>query len=428
MARSEATISTSSDSVEPGVWAARLGALGPGILMASAAIGGSHLISSTQAGARFGWQLAFVVVLANLLKYPFFRFGPQYTMESGRSLVEGYAAKGRIYLWVFFALVSVSSVISTAGVGLLCAVILGFMLPASMSGSVAALATLMMASAWLLLIAGHYRALDTVTKVIILTLTVATVVATFMAASAGSTRAPDFVDPSPWTWATLPFLVAIMGWMPAPIEISALNSLWIRAKQEIRPSRIKDVLFDFNVGYVTSAVLALFFLALGALVQYGSGVEVASEGGAYVDQLLQMYGTAIGEWAVPLMSVIAFACMYGTVITVIDGYARACAESLRLLRGDSDFSKRSLNLWLTGIAALGLVIIVAMSASLAAMLTFAMISAFITAPVFAWLNFSLVRSQSSLTPTLRYLSYAGLAYLAGFAGLFVLNLAGLVGV
>jgi hypothetical protein len=56
-----------------------------------------------------------------------------------------------------------------------------------------------------------------------------------------------------------------------------------------------------------------------------------------------------------------------------------------------------------------------------------MISAFITAPVFAWLNFSLVRSQSSLTPTLRYLSYAGLVYLAGFAGLFVLNLAGVVG-
>ena len=35
----------------------------------------------------------------------------------------------------------------------------------------------------------------------------------------------------PWTWATLPFLVALMGWMPAPIEISALNSLWIQAKE-----------------------------------------------------------------------------------------------------------------------------------------------------------------------------------------------------
>lgn len=402
-----------------------MAALGPGILMASAAVGGSHLISSTQAGARFGWQLAFIIILANVLKYPFFRFGAQYTMESGRSLVEGYARKGRAYLWIFFLLAAVSSVISTAGVGLLCAVILGFMLPSSWALGVPALATAMMASAWILLIAGHYRALDAVTKVIIVTLTLATITATFMAASAGSERVAGFVDPSPWTWATLPFLVAIMGWMPAPIEISALNSLWIQAKQQLHPSRIKDVIFDFNVGYATSAVLALFFLALGALVQYGTGVEVASEGGAYVDQLLQMYGTAIGEWAVPLMAVIAFACMYGTVITVIDGYARVCTESLRLLRGDAEFSKRSLHLWITGIAGVGLVIIVAMSASLATMLTFAMISAFITAPVFAWLNFSLVRGEGSLSPGLRYLSYAGLVYLAGFAGLFLLNFAGL---
>ncbi len=427
MAGAAPTAQTSTPTVEPGVWANRLGALGPGILMASAAIGGSHLISSTQAGARFGWQLAAVIVAANLLKYPFFRFGPQYTMESGHSLVQGYAAKGRGYLWVFFALVAVSSVISTAGVGLLCAVILGFMLPDSWNLGIPVLATVMMASAWLLLIAGHYKALDRVTKLIILVLTVATVTATFMAASAGSARVADFVDPSPWTWATLPFLVAIMGWMPAPIEISALNSLWIQAKQKLHPSAAKDVMFDFNVGYATSAVLALFFLALGALVQYGSGVEVASEGGAYVDQLLQMYGSAIGAWAVPLMSVIAFACMYGTVITVIDGYARACAESLRLLRREPDFTSRSLNLWLSGIGAVGLIIVLAMSASLATMLTFAMISAFITAPVFAWLNFSLVRGEGSLSPSLRYLSYAGLVYLAGFAGLFLLNFAGIVG-
>ncbi|GAF53309.1 Mn2+ and Fe2+ transporters of the NRAMP family [Psychrobacter sp. JCM 18900] len=40
--------------------------------MATAAIGGSHLISSTQAGAIYGWQLAIMIVLANVFKYPFF--------------------------------------------------------------------------------------------------------------------------------------------------------------------------------------------------------------------------------------------------------------------------------------------------------------------------------------------------------------------
>ena len=41
---------------------------GPGILMATAAIGGSHLISSTQAGALYGWQLAIMCILANVFK------------------------------------------------------------------------------------------------------------------------------------------------------------------------------------------------------------------------------------------------------------------------------------------------------------------------------------------------------------------------
>ena len=50
---------------------ALLGAMGPGILMAAAAIGASHLVASTRAGAEFGWQLAWVILAVNILKYPF---------------------------------------------------------------------------------------------------------------------------------------------------------------------------------------------------------------------------------------------------------------------------------------------------------------------------------------------------------------------
>lgn len=66
-------------------------AFGPGILMASAAIGGSHLISSTQAGALYGWQLAIMIILANVFKYPFYHFGTEYAYSTGDSLVVGYA-------------------------------------------------------------------------------------------------------------------------------------------------------------------------------------------------------------------------------------------------------------------------------------------------------------------------------------------------
>jgi Mn2+/Fe2+ NRAMP family transporter len=47
-------------------WRTKLKALGPGILMASAAVGGSHIVSSTQAGAIYGWQLALLIILINI--------------------------------------------------------------------------------------------------------------------------------------------------------------------------------------------------------------------------------------------------------------------------------------------------------------------------------------------------------------------------
>ena len=48
--------------------------LGPGILYAGAAIGASHLVQSTRAGADYSFELIWVIVLVNLFKYPFFEF------------------------------------------------------------------------------------------------------------------------------------------------------------------------------------------------------------------------------------------------------------------------------------------------------------------------------------------------------------------
>ena len=93
-----------SNSVEKSTWSTKFAALGPGIVMASAAVGGSHIIASTQAGAIYGWELVSIVILANLFKYPFFRFGVQYTLDTGNTLLEGYRQKGQFYLWLFLAL------------------------------------------------------------------------------------------------------------------------------------------------------------------------------------------------------------------------------------------------------------------------------------------------------------------------------------
>jgi len=50
--------------------------MGPGLLYAGAAIGVSHLVQSTRAGAMYGFAVVWAVVLANVMKYPFFNLGP----------------------------------------------------------------------------------------------------------------------------------------------------------------------------------------------------------------------------------------------------------------------------------------------------------------------------------------------------------------
>src|SRR6056300_589627 len=75
--------------------------LGPGILFASMAIGTSHLVLSTKAGAAYGWIMVIPILLANLFKYPFFEFGIRFTNITKKSLLEGYLDKGKGYLWVY---------------------------------------------------------------------------------------------------------------------------------------------------------------------------------------------------------------------------------------------------------------------------------------------------------------------------------------
>ena len=398
-------------------WKSRLGALGPGILMATAAIGGSHLVASTQAGALFGWQLFWLIVVVNVLKYPFFRFGMEYTLATKNSLVEGYKNQGPGYFYSFIALNIIAAVVNTAGVLLLTASLLHYALPISIP--VTLLCWLILAVCLIILLLGHFKALDNVAKAIMGLLTIATITALVIAINNGPVAPVNYVGPSPYELAMLGFMVALMGWMPAPIEISALSSLWLKEKQAQQSVTKSQGLFDFNLGYWLTAGLALVFFSLGALVQYGQSSNIELGGVAFAKQLIDMYALTIGEWARPLVSAIAFLCMFGTTLTVLDGYARTLNESHKLLGFKQ--SKHSLNIWLILQALAGMAVILFFKSALGPMLTFAMTLAFITTPVFAWLNFSLVRSEPAIKHSLllRSLTWLGLVYLVGFAMAFV---------
>lgn len=408
------------EQTQTSTWQSKIKALGPGILMASAAVGGSHIVSSAQAGALYGWSLLLLVILTNLFKYPFFRFGAEYTLETGKNLVEGYAEKGKVYLGIFFILNVFSALVNTAAVGILCAAIVASAFPNALGLSITQWSLILIVLIWAMLLFGGYRFLDGLAKWIMSALTLATVLAVIVAIIEHPEYGADFVEKTPWQMTALPFIVSLMGWMPAPIEISAINSLWTAEKGKTVDISIKDGLFDFNVGFIGTAILAVFFVAMGALIQYPTGQEVQAAGAAYIQQFVGMYASVLGDWSRFLITFIAFLCIFGTVITVIDGYSRVNAESLRLLFKKKEISQKELNVWMTATSIIGGIIIYFFQGSVAPMLRFAMIASFLTTPFFALLNYLLVTGENkNLAKWLKALSILGLIFLFGFAFFFI---------
>ena len=82
------------------------------------------------------------------------------------------------------------------------------------------------------------------------------------------------------------------------------------------------------MGYIGSAVLALFFLGLGALVMYGTGETFSANGVVFSQQLVSLYSKSIGSWSTMFIAVIVLITMFSTALTVIDGYPRSLEGSM----------------------------------------------------------------------------------------------------
>ncbi|MGA0370036.1 MAG: NRAMP family divalent metal transporter [Kiritimatiellia bacterium] len=402
-----------------------LQALGPGILMAAAAVGGSHLVASTKAGAQFGWSLLILLLLVNLFKYPFFMYGARYTAATGETILHGYQRLGKAYLISFFLLNLVNAVFNIAGVSLISgSLALNLGIPEMWSPKWISLGISCVCAA--IIIFGHYHLLDKVTKVIMFLLTVSTLFAVIMALTKGSQRVEGFEATSPWTLASVGFLVQFMGWMPAPIDVGAWPSLWMMSRERETGYRasMKHAMIDFHIGYIGTTVLAVFFLSLGVLVMYGTGESFSPSGGAFAKEFIQLYARSIGDWAKPVVAVAAFITMFSTTLTCVDGYPRALAVSMALFLNREEKWRRYHMAWIV-VSVLGAALIVfRYVANLGDMLFLAMVVSFVTSPAFGWINFKAMRADwvpasGRPGPWLSALSWAGLLFLSACSVGFV---------
>ena len=94
------------------------------------------------------------------------------------------------------------------------------------------IATILLGIILLMLLIGHYALLDSLMKIIIFILSIATIIAFTISVNRGMEISADFIQPDLWDATGIAFLIALMGWMPTPIEASVWPSLWALEREK----------------------------------------------------------------------------------------------------------------------------------------------------------------------------------------------------
>ena len=406
--------------------------LGPGILFASTAIGVSHLVQSTRAGALVGFGLVWAVLAANIAKYPFFEFGSRFANATGESLIEGYRSMGR-WASVMYLLITVCTCFFVMGaIGIVTASFLDnlFGISAWMgTNATPRVAIAVFSLCTVVLFLGQYKALDSLIKIIAAVLLISTVGA-FAAAlfntPFSAVPAPP-IDFTPWSGAGLAFLIALMGWMPTAVDLSTWNSIWTleRIKQTNYHPPLRDTLREFNVGFLLSGGLALLFLGLGALLFYAHQVEFPEGTAAFAAGVVKLYTQVIGSWSWWIIAAAAFSAMLGTCIACLDGYSRSLARSFATLSKENNGAKLRHERWSLLVVSSGaLILILAFPSDITVLVDIATTLSFLVAPLVGAANLYLVTrtefpAEAKPPRWLIGLAWVGLLFLTGFSLLFL---------
>lgn len=398
--------------------------LGPGLLFAGTAVGVSHLVQSTRAGAGYGLGLVLVIVAANVFKYPAFSFGPRYAAATGHSLLEGYRRQGTWALLLYGIILLGSMFTVQAGVTVVTAGLAKALFGLDAHIVLVSAAILLVCAA--LLAGGRYRWLDRSMRWIVAVLTVLTFVATALVLPRIDwSQARLWPSPAQWNLDTVKFLAPLIGWMPSGLEVSVWHSLWTLAKRKdtTHAPTVRESLLDFRIGYIGTALLALCFMLLGAGVLHGSSVQIASSAGAFAGQIIQLYTDTLGAWSRYLIGGCAFAVMFSTTLAVLDGFPRALAALVRTYRGVEGSEGSGPAYWGTlAVVSIGATLLLALLAAqdFKVLIDFATALTFVVAPVLAVLNHRAILSSevpeaARPGPAMRWFSRVSIGLFGVFA-------------
>jgi Mn2+/Fe2+ NRAMP family transporter len=278
------------------------------------------------------------------------------------------------------------------------------------------------------LIVGRYKLLETSLKFVVTILFAALLVTTVLVLYKPAVETTAGFQPPPlFDSVGILFLISLIGWMPTAVEASSWISLWSLEKYKAmgRKPSLKEALQEFNSGYITTALLAVFFLLIGYRTLYGTQTELSGNATTFADQVVSLFTTHIGNWAYIFIAVSAFATMFSTCMTAHDAIARVSVDVLENLRPER---KRTVKKWHYGAAVLLLtgvnyLVLLAFGANMGVLVALATFISFVLAPLVGYMNLRNVTSGDLPEayhpgPGLRLLTYLGIVFLSLFAAYY----------
>jgi Mn2+/Fe2+ NRAMP family transporter len=188
---------------------------------------------------------------------------------------------------------------------------------------------------------------------------------------------------------------------------------------------MKEALFDFHVGYWGTAVMAVLFLSLGALVMCGTGESFSDSAVQFTGQVISLYTKALGSWSYPVIVTAATITMFSTTLSCLDAFPRIIREAVVIIvPSKKQWADKVYFGWMMVVSGVALLIIGQFINSMKTLIDIATTLSFLAAPILAYINFHTVTDShmpeaARPSKALRIFSWLGIVFLSGFSILFI---------
>jgi len=308
--------------------------IGPGLVVAATGIGAGDLVATLVAGSRFGYALAWTVVVGVVVKIALVEGAGRWSLATGRSIFEGWRSLGRwtsVYFGVYvvvWGFVYGAAAMSSSALPLQ-ALLPGvdlkvFAIGAGVLGGV---------MVWF----GRYAFFEKVIAFFVGIMFVTVVGSAIVTLPNLGELAAGLVPTIPENG--LVVALSVTGGVGGTITLAAYG-YWLREKGWHSPGWMKVMRLDNGVAYVVSGVFVLAMLVVGAELLYSGGIALADGEGGLV-QLAAVLGERYGTFMSWFFLIGFFATSFSSILGVWNGVSLMFADFVGTLLGlDADDPRR----------------------------------------------------------------------------------------